>query len=419
MLDVATAIANARARDPSLHALITPCLDAALVRDAELAAVTTRGALHRVPYTLKDVWDVAGLPTTFGHRPFADRIATRSGAIHRALEAAGAVLIGKTNLSDLGVTPECASYAGVTCNPHDPLRTSGGSSGGAAAAVASGMSAFDWGSDFGGSIRLPAAWCGVVGLRLSTAAWPLPEDDRTRPLPGADGLLAMGPIARNLATCRRVIDAVAPRLSVGRRDFDVKGVLWVAPDRFAYGMLDGFERTLRDRLARLGLPIGPAPLPSPRAFDRAFTALIASRAPRILAALGDPTEPRSTWLRRARQLHPQSARVYAELSLLHLRHRDEASAWARVLELRRRAHPLFDAGLVLAMPTSGHSAPRLGTALSTRGAGAFVKIANLLDATDLSVPFGRFDDGMPRGLSLVGPPGSERALIELAQALTD
>lgn len=139
---------------------------AAAAADADLAQGTDRGPLHGLPVSLKDLIDVAGQPTTAGSRVFADRVAARDAAIVTRLRDAGAVLIGKTNLHEfaLGTTSEDSAY-GPVLNPRDLARSAGGSSGGSAVAVATGMCLASVGTDTGGSVRIPAAACGVVGLK--------------------------------------------------------------------------------------------------------------------------------------------------------------------------------------------------------------------------------------------------------------
>ncbi|HEY2513050.1 MAG TPA: amidase family protein, partial [Polyangiaceae bacterium] len=130
-------------------------------------------ALYGVPYVLKDTWDTAGIITTGGSWRHRDRVPRDSGSIHRVFAGAGAVLLGKSNMPDLALSNESDNnLVGATLNPFDPTRTAGGSTGGGAAAVATGMAAFDWGGDFGGSVRTPAACCGIAGIRLSSRAWP-------------------------------------------------------------------------------------------------------------------------------------------------------------------------------------------------------------------------------------------------------
>ncbi|TGP51089.1 amidase [bacterium M00.F.Ca.ET.230.01.1.1] len=134
--------------------------------DAAQARGDVLGPLHGVPFTLKDAHDTAGIRTTAGFMPFADYVPKRDSPIVARLKAAGAVLVGKTNVATmLGGWQSDNPLFGRTGNPWDLLRTAGGSSGGAAAAVASGMTPFEVGTDMQDSIRLPAAFCGVYGLK--------------------------------------------------------------------------------------------------------------------------------------------------------------------------------------------------------------------------------------------------------------
>ncbi|MFK7986831.1 MAG: amidase [Sandaracinaceae bacterium] len=401
------------ARNPALRAVLRP-----------IAEDGGPGPLSGVPYTLKDVWRVAGAPTTYGSAsPAADE--PHSGPVHAAFRDAGAVLVGKTNLSDRGLTPECRSLVGgVTVHPEDATRTPGGSSGGAAVAVATGMSAFDWGSDFGGSIRLPAAFCGVYGMRLSHRAYPPPSGFVSGP-PLLEELMGMGPIAANLDMLRRVLDVARPLLgsAVGSAVGSApalpafRGLLMLAPDRFSRGHWAGFENTATAALRRAGLDVAPAPLPPPRIWDDAFVALIASHRHHLVHPPVTATDVLSSLAGRSRALHPDSARVLFELALLATLH-DRERALQEAIRLRARVDALFDSGFLLVTPTSTFPAPRHGTALRTKGLASFVKLGNLADATALSVPYGRFAEGLPRGLQLLGPPGSEARLMDLAERLT-
>jgi Asp-tRNA(Asn)/Glu-tRNA(Gln) amidotransferase A subunit family amidase len=423
-LSVAAALRAIREKNDALSALCETTLDDAAERDRALAALDEtepRGSLHRVPYSLKDVWDVAGLPTTRGHHPDRERVATHDSEVRRAFEDAGAVLVGKSNLSDLAITPESESYVGgTTKNPRDPTRTAGGSSGGGAAAVAASMAAFDWGTDFGGSIRLPAAFCGVVGMRLSHASWPPPTEGRA---PTFEALNGMGPIAKDLVTCRAVIEAAAPRLRRSAPELPAfAGFALYGPDSSCAGEWRAFERELSAHLQARGMNAWRAPMPTPAAVDRAFVSLIAShvselfsgRTRELMTAI--PSALTIGPLLGDRRLHPTSARVLLELSILGVvRDRDRARARRDARSVAERVQSLFDVGFVLLTPTTTFAAPKLGSALSTRGLATFAKLGNLVDATALSVPFGSFDDGLPRGLQLLGPAGSELRLLELAE----
>ena len=143
---------------------------AARMVDDERRRGIDRGPLHGMPISIKDLIDIAGQPTTAASRVRAAHVASRDATVVLRLREAGAVLIGKTNLHEwaLGTTSEESAF-GAVHNPRDPSRSAGGSSGGSAAAVALGMGVASIGSDTGGSIRIPAAACGVVGLNRAGA----------------------------------------------------------------------------------------------------------------------------------------------------------------------------------------------------------------------------------------------------------
>ena len=162
--------------NPQLNAIVNllPREDALeLAADADRVPAEDRGVLHGIPMAIKDLADAAGFPTTRGFVPFRDRVAASDGAMPARLRAAGALFIGKTNTPEFGLGSQTFnSLFGTTRNPYDPTRTPGGSSGGAAVAVATGMLPIADGSDMGGSLRNPASFCNVVGLRPSIGRVP-------------------------------------------------------------------------------------------------------------------------------------------------------------------------------------------------------------------------------------------------------
>jgi amidase len=201
------AVAHAIARVEKLDAPI----NAVAVTDFERALETAKAMdgkpagkdqpLYGVPMTIKESFDIAGLPTTFGHTQFADNIATHDAKIVRQLKAAGAVFIGKTNVPpDLSDWQSNNPVYGRTNNPHNAQRSPGGSSGGSAAAVAAGMVPCEVGTDIGGSVRVPAHFCGIWGHKASWGL--LSKEGHQHPAftaPAAhDGALSVpGPLARN------------------------------------------------------------------------------------------------------------------------------------------------------------------------------------------------------------------------------
>ncbi len=206
---VDAAIVRLEHLDAEIDALAVPNFRAAYEEAKALEAAGPRGdqPLFGVPMTIKESFDVAGLPTTFGHPQFRDQIAPRDALLVRRLKAAGAVIVGKTNVPvDLTDWQSFNPVYGRTTNPHNPDRSPGGSSGGSAAAVASGMVACEYGTDIGGSVRVPAHFSGVWGHKTT---WGLvPKHGHEHPamsrregfIAAADGPLSIaGPLARNAA----------------------------------------------------------------------------------------------------------------------------------------------------------------------------------------------------------------------------
>ena len=195
--------------NPAINAFITVMHDSALVQareaEAEIAAGNWRGPLHGIPIGLKDLIDTAGVKTTCGSALFADRVPTEDAHIVQRLKSAGAVLIGKQNMQEFAYGgTSTSSYYGPVHNPWDLERIAGGSSGGSAAAVAAGMCFGAIGTDTGGSVREPAAFCGIVGLkptygRVSTrGVFPL-----------SYSLDHVGPLCRNVRDTALLLQAIA------------------------------------------------------------------------------------------------------------------------------------------------------------------------------------------------------------------
>ena len=203
-----TAIAE---RNPSLNAFISvfeqDAREQARRADAELAAGRDRGSLHGIPVSLKDLIDVAGTTTTAASRVRAGHVATADAPLVTRLRDAGAVLIGKTNLHEFafGTTNEDSAFGPVR-HPLDPSRIPGGSSGGAAVSVAAEMSYASIGTDTGGSIRIPAAVCGLVGLKPAFA-----ELSTDGVVPLSQTLDHVGPICRSVGDAQLLFEVLGGR----------------------------------------------------------------------------------------------------------------------------------------------------------------------------------------------------------------
>ncbi|HME08561.1 MAG TPA: amidase, partial [Bryobacteraceae bacterium] len=197
--------------NPDLNAFLTVTEESARARakalDAELAAGKDRGPLHGIPIAHKDLIDTRGVRTTSGSKLFANRFADRDAAVVRLLDEAGTVLVGKTGLHELayGVTSENPHF-GVIRNPHDRERVPGGSSGGAGVALATGMCLLATGTDTGGSIRIPASYCGVAGLKPTYGIV-----DRTGVRPLGLTLDHLGPMAGHAEDLLPFLDTMAPQ----------------------------------------------------------------------------------------------------------------------------------------------------------------------------------------------------------------
>src|SRR5215510_14574711 len=202
-------LANIEARNRELNAFIRVTADEALARareaDRELAAGRDLGPLHGVPISIKDLMDVRDTPTTAASKVRMPQPAPSDAPAVAHLRAAGAVFVGKTNLHEyaLGTTSEDSAFGAVR-NPIDPRRSAGGSSGGSAVSVAAGMAFASVGTDTGGSIRIPAAACGIVGLKPTYG-----EISTDGVIPLAARLDHVGPLARSVADVWMVLRGLA------------------------------------------------------------------------------------------------------------------------------------------------------------------------------------------------------------------
>lgn len=425
-LDVATAVRRVREHDGHAHAYISTRLDRAL----EDAKTPRAGSLAGVPYGLKDEFDTPDLGTTAGSWRYRDRVTpgVRS-APFRAFDDAGAVLIGKTNLSDLGLAPEASSWVGgSTRNPFDSTRTAGGSSGGSAAAVAYGMQAFGWGTDIGGSIRLPAAFCGVLGMKLSDATWPIQELFPNLPA-SMRWLCGQGPLTHTTEQMRAVLEAAAPVIRVDGEamPFAPTAVELFAPSlRHWPTFSDEVTPVLKEAL---GLPIRvDGGLPVPGDVREVYAGIWASNLDDLLASDDGITFWRGlsavlsgVVFRGAfgdRRFHPLTADLLLLIALgRYTVYRDRDKATSKAFAVRDAMRELWSDGRVIVMPVAVEPPPKQMRSTRHFALLDYTVYGNLGDATGLSIPFGTFDGRLPRSIQLLGPPGSEDVLLDLADRI--
>ena len=388
------------------HVMAAPALMDADRLGAALLSGRDRGPLHGIPVAIKDLINIAGEPTGFGSKVRPPAVAIADAELVRRLREAGAIVIGKTNLLEYayGIAhPEI----GQTNNPHDPNRTSGGSSGGSAAAVAAGIVPLAIGTDTGGSIRIPAAYCGVVGLKPS---FPRVSLDGVFPL--SQSLDHAGPLARN------VEDAA-----------------------IALAVLTGTDLALQQSVPLTGLRLGlvarhfvsPEITPGVRAcLEDALARLRAAGATLIevdIVRLGDTNGALGTILR------PEASLIHADLmglnpagyapqtlAQLHAGRSILAVDYLAALAVRDRLRPAveqqFDKVDALLSPSVPFVAPFTDPVIEEGGDGEMLSsgLANLTGHPAISLPVG-LSESLPVGLQLMGPLRRDERLLVVARAV--
>jgi amidase len=426
--------------DRSLNSFIRVSADEAVAQAAaaerELAAGRDRGPLQGVSVAVKDLIDVAGVPTTYASRADSPRMPVADAALVRRLKEAGAVILGKTNLLEYAYGAVHPDF-GQTNNPWDPKRTSGGSSGGSAAAVAAGLVPIAHAGDGGGSIRNPAGACGVVGRK--------PSRGRTSRGPelgeGWSGCVVEHVITRSVRDTAAVLDCVAgpangdpyvappparPFLAEVGRDpgelrigFFAKSA-WIAPHAEAEAAVASAARLL-EALGHGVEDAHPAALDE-REWASGAAAIVAASVARELAgferATGDRVTPEdvepATWAMAERGRALGAAEYLQVLDGLHAFGRRLRSFWREL-----PGEPGFD---VLLTPTMAEPAPAIG---SLRGAGVerilqlvpYTMPYNLSGQPAIGLPLHWSADGLPVGIQLVGAYGREDLLLRLASQL--
>jgi amidase len=416
--------------NPALDAIVSlrdgdELLAAAARRDAELARGERRGWMHGLPHAIKDLEETAGVVTTFGSPLHAGFVPDTDSELARRIRAAGAIVIGKTNVPEFGYGSQTYNPVfGTTRNPYEASRTAGGSSGGAAAALAAGRVPVADGSDYMGSLRNPAAFCNVYGFRpsLGRVGSPPPESAFEAPI-GTAGPMARTPrdLAALLATLAGPHEALpfsidedpsalaAPleppdpaRLRIGWLG-DLGGHLPFEP-----GILELCEASL----ARLGaevVPVAPGFDPEP-----AWEATITLRhydATWLLGLPQDRLKPELQWEARGARTVTGPALYAAQ------RTRTAVAAALRALLREYDALALpgaqvfpFDAELTWPREVAGRAMPTYHRWMEV------MIYASLAALPAAGVPAGFGPGGVPTGLQLIGRPRGDRALLELVEA---
>lgn len=403
--------------DPALNAFQTILAEeartAARTADRELAVGQDRGPLHGIPVAVKDLFALRGTPTMAGS-PFAwpDYDNFDATAVTR-LRAAGAVIVGKTRMSEFAYSPGSNNaHYGPTANPWNTRHDTGGSSSGSGAAVAAGLVYAALGTDTGGSIRIPSALCGVVGIK--------PTFGRASMHGGVAlswSLDHLGPLARSVGDCALVLDVLAgpdpldprtmgaPPLRPARPIQGLRiGVLGDDGSGQPLGtgdVLHGWRLGL-DALAAAGAELVPVDLPELDIARWVHTVTLATEA---MAQHEDLL--RTRWTEAG-----EFPRRRLLQSLIHAPSAYVRAQQARAV-VRGRVREALAGVDLLSMPAMPAGAPALGTPASVR----FVAPFNQIGLPAISIPVGLTDEGLPIGLQLVGHVGDEATVLRAAAAL--
>jgi aspartyl-tRNA(Asn)/glutamyl-tRNA(Gln) amidotransferase subunit A len=410
-----------RTRNATLNAFITVTADEALAAarkaDADIAAGRHLGPLHGIPVSLKDLIDQAGTPTTAASRVRRDHVARGDAVVTARLRGRGAVLVGKTNLHEFafGTTSEDSAF-GPARHPLDPSRSPGGSSGGSAIAVRTGMSLASVGTDTGGSIRIPAAACGIVGLKPGTGEIPA---DRVVPL--SRQLDHVGPLARSVSDAWLMYGAMCGEPRLGGEQLEglpVRGLRLGLLRDYAFDRIDGdVEASVLDaveRLRRAGAEVEDVRLPHARDAAAIYLHLVLAEA----AAYHGPT------LDSRPGDYTTNVRLRLEMGRYVLAE-DYVRAERGGRVLRAEVDRALDGRHGLLLPALAIPAPPIGAATVpvTRGEEPvraimlrLTQIFNMTGHPAISVPCRETAAGLPVGLQIVGRHGGTLPLLRLARA---
>lgn len=407
-------------RNPAINAFITVLADQAMAQardaDRDMAAGRYRGPLHGVPISLKDLFDVQGVATTAASKVRQGFVATRDAAVVTTLREAGAVFVGKTNLHEfaLGTTNEDSAYGPVR-HPLDPNRSPGGSSGGSAAAVLDGMCYASIGTDTGGSVRIPAAACGLVGLKPS-----LGEVSVDGVVPLSTTMDHVGPLCRSVGDARLVYDVLrgqpapewpSPRPAPGLKLGVLRGYFTALLDPQVASIFDAACL----RLADAGVQLEDVEIPHSGDIAPVYLHIVLSEAAAYHA---------KTLENRADDYTP-NVRIRFEMGRYVL-----AEDYVRALRGRdvliRQVDEALTGRDALLLPSLAVPATKLGAATVRIGAveepvrNVMLRLTQLFNVTGhpaISLPCGRTLESLPVGAQLVAPRGQTGQLLDVAGAL--
>lgn len=426
---VDSCIARIEAVDHAVNAMVARDFErahaGAVAAEAAVMAGTALGPLHGLPIGIKDLEDTAGLRTTYGSMMFRDSVPQADQMMVANVRRAGAIVLGKTNTPEFGAGANTINAVyGATGNPFDPLKSAAGSSGGSAVALATDMVPLASGSDMGGSLRSPAAFCGIVGMRPSPGV--VASEKR---LLGASALSVLGPMARNVPDLALLLGAMAHYDSRDMLAFPMPGLQLPTVDlgtlRVAFTPDFGFAPTSRavrdcfaDKIGLIAPWFGRSEIATPdcTGADEAFAVL---RGVNFLAGFG------STFRTHPERLGP-NVRTNVEEALRYSA-ADVAHAMMVQTRMYQAWQEFFSTYDVLIAPSVTIS-PRPWTELfpaaidgvATTSYYQWLALAyavTLVGHPSLSLPLGRDAEGMPFGVQIITARHTDARTLAVAAAI--
>jgi len=416
-------LAQIQRHNPQLNAIVTLDEERARRRaheaDVALSHGEVWGPLHGVPFTIKDGIETEGVRTTGGISELREYIPAHDAPVVARLRGAGGILLGKTNVPVASASPQTDNpIFGRTNNPWDVTRTPGGSTGGGAAALASGMSPLELGADYAGSIRLPAHFCGLYGLKPTQHR--VPWAGYIPPVPGQLGALrqmaCIGPLARSVEDLELTLSLIA---GPDPRDWDVPPVPLSRPATRPWsGMRLAWAESL------FGVPITAETRQGLTALEAELDRRGARIEQQTLAELDYPAavQTRADLSRLETTVAAPAGSEMPEPTLreymMVLEQRDALSAWFSQFFTERDAL-LCPVSPLPAFPHCLSDTPLQvdGRAIPYRRVLSFLILANLAGLPAVVLPLTRSREGLPIGVQLVGPRWSEPDLLALARRL--
>ncbi|MBC8030474.1 MAG: amidase [Pyrinomonadaceae bacterium] len=417
--------------NPKLNAVVTiasDVIDQAQAAEAAVMRGDALGPLHGVPVTIKDTIETAGLRSTSGSAMRADYVPEFDAPAVARLKAAGAIILGKTNTAEMAMDYTADNPVfGRTNNPYNPLLTPGGSSGGEAAAITTCMSAAGIGTDLAGSIRIPAHFCGIAGLKPTVGR--VPGEGQFPPSRGPYSLgSVIGPMARSVSDLRliySVLSGTPPLAEVGmevlRESLGGRRIAWYTDDDVSPVTAETRRavETAARALADAGLDVEEIRPPGIERGHELWLKLFSRASVVQLREVYAGHEEKGGAFVRWRLATADDAPVPSLDDYIHSwlerdRLRGELVKWMETTPLL-----LAPVGATPAFPHDAHKVTVAGQSLSTFRAFSYSQTFNVFDLPVAVIPAGRTGEGLPVGVQIIGRPNDEETVLAAALILEE